>query len=108
MTQEEAESRGIAYRVGKFLFAANGKALAMGETDGMVKVLADADGRIIGVHIIGPHASDLIQEASVVVRNRLKTADVIKAVHPHPTLGEAFLEAVLDAEGRSLHSLPKR
>ncbi|MGB9792553.1 MAG: dihydrolipoyl dehydrogenase [Thermacetogeniaceae bacterium] len=108
LTQEEAESRGIDFRVGKFLFAANGKALAMGETDGMVKVLAGADGTIIGVHIIGPHASDLIQEASVVVRNRLKTTDVIKAVHPHPTLGEAFLEAVLDAEGKSIHSLPKR
>lgn len=108
LTQEEAESRGIDFRVGKFLFAANGKALAMGETDGMVKVIADADGTIIGVHIIGPHASDLIQEASVVVRNRLTASDVSSTIHPHPTLGEAFMEAVKDVEGRSIHSLPRR
>ena len=108
LSQEEAESRGIDIKVGKFLFAANGKALAMGETDGLVKVIADADEVIIGVHIIGPHASDLIQEAGVVVRNKLKAADVSGTIHPHPTLGEAFLEAVLDVQGRSLHSLPKK
>ncbi|MDK2881084.1 MAG: dihydrolipoamide dehydrogenase [Clostridia bacterium] len=108
LSQEEAESRGIDIKVGKFPFAANGKALAMGETDGLVKVIADADEIIIGVHIIGPHASDLIQEAGVVVRNKLKAADVSGTIHPHPTLGEAFLEAVLDVQGRSLHSLPKK
>ncbi len=107
LSQEEAQSRGIDFKVGKFLFAANGKALAMGETDGMVKVIADAGDTVIGVHIIGPHASDLIQEASVIVKNKLKVSDVIGTVHPHPTLGEAFLEAVMDVKGRSLHSLPK-
>ncbi len=107
LTQEEAQARGIDFRVGKFPFAANGKALTMGEGDGMVKVIADADDTVIGVHILGPHAGDLIQEAGVVVRNRLKVADVIGTIHPHPTLGEAFLEAVMDVQGRSLHSLPK-
>ncbi|HHW39787.1 MAG TPA: dihydrolipoyl dehydrogenase [Syntrophomonadaceae bacterium] len=107
LSQEEARSRGIDFKVGKFLFAANGKALAMGETDGMVKVIADANDTIIGVHIIGPHASDLIQEASVIVKNKLKVSDVIGTVHPHPTLGEAFLEAVMDVDKRSIHSLPK-
>ncbi len=107
LSQEEAQSRGIDFKAGKFLFAANGKALAMGETDGMVKVIADANDTIIGVHIIGPHASDLIQEASVIVKNKLKVSDVIGTVHPHPTLGEAFLEAVMDVDKRSLHSLPK-
>jgi len=108
LSQEEARSRGIDFKVGKFLFAANGKALAMGDTDGMVKVIADARETIIGVHIIGPHASDLIQEASVIIKNKLKVADIISTIHPHPTLGEAFLEAVMDVKGRSLHSLPKR
>ncbi|NLW07473.1 MAG: dihydrolipoyl dehydrogenase [Clostridia bacterium] len=108
LSQEEAQARGIDLKVGKFSFAANGKALAMGETDGLVKVIADAQDIIIGVHIIGPHASDLIQEASVIVKNKLKTAEVAGTIHPHPTLGEALLEAVLDVNGKAIHSLPKR
>ncbi|CEO87450.1 hypothetical protein [Syntrophaceticus schinkii] len=75
----------------------------MGERDGLVKVIADADHVIRGVHIVGPHASDLIQEAAVIVRNRMKLDDVIATIHPHPTLGEAFYEAVLDAAGRAVH-----
>lgn len=79
----------------------------MGEKDGLVKVIADADDIIRGVHILGPHASDLIQEAAVVVRNRMKLKDVISTIHPHPTLGEAFHEAVLDAAGRAVHLVPR-
>lgn len=108
LSEEEARLRGIDFKVGKFLFAANGKALTMGETDGMVKVIADFEDTIIGVHIIGPHASDLIQEASIIVKNKLKVADVISTIHPHPTLGEAFMEAAMDVNARAIHSLPKR
>jgi dihydrolipoamide dehydrogenase len=108
LSQEEAVSRGVELKIGKFPFAANGKAMAMSETDGMIKVLADAENTIIGVHVIGPNASDLIQEASVVVRNGLKLDDVIATIHPHPTLGEAFAEAVMDAAGRAIHAMPKR
>ena len=108
LSQEEAVARGIQIKVGKSLFAANGKALAMGEAEGLVKVLVDAEDTIVGVHIIGPHASDLIQEASVVVQNRLKLEDVIATIHPHPTLGEVFVEAVKDAGGRAIHGMPKR
>jgi dihydrolipoamide dehydrogenase len=107
LSQEEAEARGIAIRTGRFPFTANGKALTMGETDGLVKVVADDSDLIIGIHIIGPHASDLIQEASVIVKNRLRLGDVIGTVHPHPTLGEAMAEAVMDAAGRSIHTLPR-
>jgi dihydrolipoamide dehydrogenase len=103
LTEEEMEKRGIDTKIGKFPFIANGKAAAMGERDGLVKVIADADHVIRGVHIVGPHASDLIQEAAVIVRNRMKLDDVIATIHPHPTLGEAFYEAVLDAAGRAVH-----
>ncbi|MGE5381669.1 MAG: dihydrolipoyl dehydrogenase [Methylocystaceae bacterium] len=107
-SEEEARNLGIPYKTGKFLFAASGKAMAMGETDGLVKAIADANGVIIGVHIAGPHASDLIQEASLIVRHRLTIEQVAATVHPHPTLGEALLEAVLDADGRALHINPKK
>lgn len=103
LTEEEMETRGIDTQIGKFPFIANGKAAAMGERDGMVKVIADTDHVIRGVHIVGPHASDLIQEAAVIVRNRMKLEDVASTIHPHPTLGEAFHEAVLDAAGRAIH-----
>lgn len=108
LSEAEAASRGIEVRVGKFPFAANGKALAIGEIDGFVKVVADGDGVIRGVHIIGPHASDLIQEAALIVGKRMTLADVIGTIHPHPTLGEALHEAVMDAAGRAIHLVPKR
>ncbi len=108
LSQEEAQIRGMVFKTGKFPFAANGKAVAMGETDGLVKVIADDQDQIVGVHIIGPHASDLVQEGSVIVRNHLAISDVANTIHPHPTLGEALLEAALDAGGQALHLQPRR
>ncbi|NLN86681.1 MAG: dihydrolipoyl dehydrogenase [Syntrophomonadaceae bacterium] len=108
LSEEQARSLGIAYRTGKFQFAANGKALALGESEGMVKVLADREDTIIGMHIIGPHASDLIMEGTLLVQNRLQVNDVTAAVHPHPTLSEAVMEAVLDIKGRAIHLSPPR
>ncbi|MBS3938638.1 MAG: dihydrolipoyl dehydrogenase [Peptococcaceae bacterium] len=107
-SEEEAKADGIEYRVGKFQFAANSKAVAMGDTEGVVKVLADMGGTIIGVHILGPHAADLIQVASVIVKNRLRTDEVSTAIHPHPTLGESLLEAILDVDKRALHLAPRK
>ncbi len=108
LSEEEAKSQGIPYRTGKFQFAANGKALTLGETDGMVKVLADSDDVIIGVHIIGPHASDLIMEGTMMVESRLKVTDISQTIHPHPTLSEAVLEAVLDIYGQAIHLAPPK
>ncbi len=108
VTEEEAKAAGIGYRVGKFQFAANSKAVAMGEKDGLIKVIADDDGIVIGVHIVGPHASDLIQAASLMVKERMRTESVSTTIHPHPTLGEALLEAVLDVDNRSIHLVPRR
>jgi dihydrolipoamide dehydrogenase len=106
MSEEEARKQGIEYRTGKFQFAANGKALTMGEGQGMVKVLADKDDVIIGVHIIGPHASDLISEGTMMVKNQMKASEIAGVIHPHPTLGEALIEAVLDVHGQAIHLTP--
>lgn len=108
LSEEEAKLKGINYRVGKFQFAANGKAQTLGEAEGMVKVLADEDDVIIGMHIIGPQASDLIMEGTIAVKNRLRAAELAGVIHPHPTLSEAILEAVLDIQGQALHLAPRR
>lgn len=108
MSEEEAQSKGIAYKTGKFQFAANGKAMTMGEAEGLVKILADENDIIIGVHIIGPHASDLILEGTMMVKNRMRIKDVIGTIHPHPTLGEAIMEAVLDVHGEAIHLAPRK
>ncbi|MEW6329643.1 MAG: FAD-dependent oxidoreductase, partial [Candidatus Micrarchaeota archaeon] len=89
-------------KVGRFPFAASGKARAMGETEGMVKVYA-RDGIIAGAGIIGPHASDLIGEACIAVRNKMKLSEITETIHPHPVLSEAFVEACLDARGEALN-----
>lgn len=107
-SEEECADRGLACRVGKFPFAANGKALTMGETDGMVKVIADNEDTIVGVHIIGPHASDLILEGTLMVKNRMKISQVLGTIHPHPTLGEAIMEAILDVKQQAIHLSPRK
>jgi len=108
ISEEEARKQGIEYKTGKFSFAANGKAVSMGETDGMVKIMADEDDVIIGVHIIGPHASDLIMEGTMMVKNRMKVSEIPGTIHPHPTLGEALMEAALDVHGKAIHLSPPR
>lgn len=108
LSEEECASRGIKYRVGKFNFAANGKALALGDTDGLVKVIADEDDVIRGVHIIGPHASDLILEGTMLVKEEVKASNFVGTIHAHPTLGEALMEAILDVNGQALHLSPRK
>lgn len=108
LSEEAAKAQGLVCRSGKFQFAANGKALTMGETGGMVKVLADQDDVIVGVHIIGPHASDLIMEGTLLVQNRRKVSETTGTIHPHPTLSEALMEALLDVHGQAIHLAPFR
>lgn len=107
ITEEEAKTQGIKYKKSKFLFGANGKALALGEGEGLVKVISDEDNKILGVHILGPHASDLILEGTLMVEKGLTVADMKEVVHSHPTLGEALHEAVLGINKESIHSLNK-
>ena len=103
-TEEELTKAGIPFRKGRFPFAANGRAKALGDTDGFVKILAHAEtDRILGVHVLGPRASDLIAEAAVAVEFSASAEDLARSVHAHPTLAEVMKEAALDAGGRVIH-----
>jgi dihydrolipoamide dehydrogenase len=104
LTEEQARDQGLDYRAGSFPFLANGRARCMGETDGLVKVLADAaTDRVLGLHILGPRASDLIAEAAVAMEFGASAEDLARSVHAHPTLPEAIKEAALAVAGRALH-----
>jgi len=104
LTEEKAKELGIAYTVGKFPFSANGKAVASGRTAGFVKVLIATDTHeLLGAHIIGHGAPDLISEFLPALHLKAKAEDIIESIHPHPTLCEASLEAVLAALGRTIH-----
>jgi dihydrolipoamide dehydrogenase len=104
-TEEQLNEAGVPYRSGVFPFAANGRAIAMQSTGGFVKVLAHRDtDRLLGVHIVGPWASDLIGEAVSVMEFGGSAEDVARTVHAHPTLSEALKEAALGVDGRMLNS----
>ncbi len=103
-TEEELKAAGITYKVGKFPFAANGRARAMRHTEGFVKVLADAESdRVLGVHIIGQGAGDLIAEAAVLMEFGGSSEDLARTCHAHPTLTEALKEAAMAVEKRAIH-----
>ncbi len=105
ITEEQAKERGIDYRVGKFPFQINGRAKAMGETEGVVKILAETKtDRVLGVHILGPRASDMIAEAVAVMEFGGSAEDIARTCHAHPTLSEIVKEAALAVEGRPIHS----
>jgi dihydrolipoamide dehydrogenase len=104
-TEEECRAQGLEVATGTSLFAANGRARAMGERDGLVKVVAEArTDRILGLHILGPHASELIAEATVAIEFGASAEDVARTCHAHPTLAEAVREAALAVANRSIHS----
>ena len=106
MTEDEAKTEGYEVKVGRFPYAASGKALGMRETDGFVKVISDEEyGDILGVHILGAHASDLIHEAAVAIRLGASTADLAHTIHAHPTLGEIVMESAEAAYGQAIHIL---
>jgi dihydrolipoamide dehydrogenase len=103
-TEQQLKAAGTAYRTGSFPFAANGRAKALGETRGFVKILACKNtDRILGVHIIGPFASELITEAVVALEFRASSEDIARIVHAHPALSEVFHEAALAVDGRTLN-----
>ncbi|HRT10580.1 MAG TPA: dihydrolipoyl dehydrogenase, partial [Candidatus Paceibacterota bacterium] len=103
-TEPQLSEAGREYRKGVFPFRANGRARTLGQVEGMAKVLADAKtDRILGVHILGPHAGDLINEAAVAMAFGASSEDLARACHVHPTLGEALREAALAVSGRAVH-----
>ncbi len=103
-SRKSLKEAGTAYNVGKFPFTANGRARAMGMTDGFVKILADKKtDRLLGAHIIGPDAGALIAEIVTAIEFGASAEDVARICHAHPTLSEAVKEAALAVEGRPIH-----
>ncbi|MHC1719667.1 MAG: dihydrolipoyl dehydrogenase [Clostridiaceae bacterium] len=104
MTEEKVMEKNIEYVVGKFPMAANGKSKIMGCKDGMIKIIADAKYKeILGVHILGPRATDLITEGALAIRLEATAQELISTIHAHPTVGEAIHEAALAVENRAIH-----
>ena len=104
LSEEEARAQGYDVQAGIFGLANNGKALAMGEMDGFVKVVSEAKyGAVLGLHVVGPHASDLVLEGTLAINLEATLDELDKTIHPHPALGEAIAEASLAARKRALH-----
>ena len=109
MAEHEATKAGHAVRVGKFAVRALGKAQAERAIEGEVKVIADAgDDAILGVHIVGAHAADIVHEAAVAMQHRVTASDLARTMHAHPTLSEAVMEAAFDVHGEAIHAPPKK
>ena len=105
LTEAQCKEKGLKYKVGKFPFSANGRARTSGETEGFVKIIKDEKfGEILGAHIIGAHATELIHEIAVARENEFTVEEIDLAIHAHPTLSEAIAEAVLDSMGKMLHA----
>jgi dihydrolipoamide dehydrogenase len=108
MTEKAARDKGHAVRVGRFPFAALGKATVIGETEGLVKVVAEERyGELLGVHIVGPHATDLIAEACLALNCEATVEELFRTVHAHPTLSEALGEAAHGVFSNPIHYIPK-
>ncbi|HEY8166984.1 MAG TPA: dihydrolipoyl dehydrogenase [Gemmatimonadaceae bacterium] len=104
LTEQQCKDKKLEYKVGKFPFSANGRARTSGETEGFVKIIRDAKyGEILGAHIVGAHATELLHELAVARENEFTVEEVDLAVHAHPTLSEAVAEAALDSLGRVIH-----
>lgn len=109
MTEEDLKNSDIKYKESKFMFAANGKALTLGEGEGFVKVFAkEDDDTILGIMIMGPHANDLIHEGTLAIANNMKVEDIARTIHGHPTLSESFMEAVDGLDNKAIHIAPPR
>ena len=103
-SEDELVAAGVAFRKGVFPFMANGRARAIGRTEGRVKILADtATDRVLGVHIVGAHAGDLIAEAATAMSLGARSEDIARACHAHPTLSETLKEAAMAVSGRAIH-----
>jgi dihydrolipoamide dehydrogenase len=104
LTEKKAKERGYDVKVGKFPFTANSKARIIGESGGLVKIVSDKKyDEVLGVHLVGPHATDLIAEACAALELEATTESIAKTIHAHPTLSEAIMEAAEDALGHSIH-----
>lgn len=109
LTEEQLKIKEIPYKSSKFMFGANGKALSLGQEDGVIKILAGRDdNKILGVHILGPHANDLIHEGALAMANEMDANAIMRTIHAHPTLSESFFEATLGLDDVAIHIAPPR
>jgi dihydrolipoamide dehydrogenase len=108
LTEAQAKEASPDVRVERFPWAANGKAVGSANSEGFTKVILGKHNELIGAHIIGPDATNLITEYSLAMRGELTGDEIIETIHPHPTLSEGLREAVLAAEGRPIHIPPKQ
>jgi dihydrolipoamide dehydrogenase len=105
LTEQQCKDQKLDYKIGKFPFSANGRARTSGETEGFAKIIRDSKhGEILGAHIVGPHATELIHELVVARTNEFTVEEVELAIHAHPTLSETIAEAALDSMGRMIHA----
>ena len=105
LTEEQCKAKGLDYKVGKFPMSANGKALILNGGEGIVKIIAGKQyGEILGMHIIGPRATDLIAEGALAIAGEMTLDEIISTIHSHPTVTETMREAALQAEGRAIHT----
>jgi len=103
-TEAQLKEKNINYKVGRFSFIANGKALGLADYDGFAKVLADPKtGEIFGAHLIGPEVSELLPELTLAWQNELTAEEIARNIHAHPTLSEVLMEAAEDVEGKAIH-----
>lgn len=109
LLEDQAKAKGYTeLKVGKFPFAANGRAVSLMETDGFVKIIADAKTHVVlGIHIVGPEASNLISEAALAIEMGARVEDIALTIHPHPTLGETMMEAAEATLGHAIHIIQK-
>jgi len=108
VTEEQAKARGLDVKIGKFPFSALGRAMAVNETDGFFKVVSDRNTHeLLGVHIVGPEASDLISEGALALEMHAFLEDIGLTIHPHPTLGEGMMESAMNGLGHAIHILNK-
>jgi len=109
LTEQEAKDQGYTVKTGSFLFAANGRAHTLGSAEGMVKIIGDAaTDEILGVHILGPEAGEMIAVGALAMRVEGTVEEIASTIHTHPTLSEALWEAAEDYYGRGIHSKPKK
>jgi dihydrolipoamide dehydrogenase len=108
LTEAQAKEKYPEARTERFPWAAIGKAVAIGETEGFTKIIMGKYGEILGAHIIGPDATNLISEFSLAMRSELTVDEISDTIHPHPTLSEGIREAVLTVEGRPVHIVAKQ
>jgi dihydrolipoamide dehydrogenase len=105
LTEQQCKEKKLDYKVGRFPFSASGRARTSGETEGFVKIIRDSKyGEILGAHIIGAHATELIHEIAVARENEFTVEEIDLAIHAHPTLAEAIAEAALDSMGKVIHT----